>query len=313
MRARTVKPDFFLNEDLAELGPHAMLLFAGLWCAADREGRLEDRPAKLKVQVLPYFDCDTDELLTTLEQAGFIQRYGFDNRKYLQIINFSRHQKPHPKEPESTIPAAPKTARSGAGRTKTRSGSDPVAAGSDPHQIQPDLGVQAKEGIEGKEDPDRKRSDLDPENDRLLDRFDHFWKTYPRHCAKEDARRAWLKLRPSADLLVQIIEAVTKRRTEGDWAGKDLDKLPYPATYLNGKRWNDEFVPASGNLFANAPPRPRYSRGMDNLASEFEAARNGVHRDNPAFDLGQRQLVQTTDGPADDPDLAPNPRRAAAG
>ena len=60
-RTRNIKPGFFRNEDLAELGAYAMLLYAGLWTIADREGRLEDRPKRIKVDVLPYFDQPVDE------------------------------------------------------------------------------------------------------------------------------------------------------------------------------------------------------------------------------------------------------------
>lgn len=100
-----MKPSFFQNEDLAACGPLAMLLFEGLWCHADRDGRLEDRPARLKIQVLPYFDADCNALLDALKNAGFIERYEVDGRKYIQVLNFVKHQNPHVKESASTIPA----------------------------------------------------------------------------------------------------------------------------------------------------------------------------------------------------------------
>ena len=59
-RSRNIKPGFFLNDDLAECEPLARLLFAGLWCIADREGRLEDRPKRIKIEVLPYDNCDVN-------------------------------------------------------------------------------------------------------------------------------------------------------------------------------------------------------------------------------------------------------------
>lgn len=107
MRARMIKPAFFLNEELASIGPAGMVLFAGLWCAADRDGRLEDRPVRLKVQILPYLDCDVNALLGQLEEKGFIVRYEVEGLKYLQVVNFFRHQNPHPKEPKSLLPPMP--------------------------------------------------------------------------------------------------------------------------------------------------------------------------------------------------------------
>lgn len=106
-RSRNIKPGFFLNDDLAECDPLARLLFAGLWCIADREGRLEDRPKRIKAEVLPYDNCDAGQLLNQLVKHGFILRYEADGNQYIQITNFSKHQNPHVKEAESIIPPPP--------------------------------------------------------------------------------------------------------------------------------------------------------------------------------------------------------------
>lgn len=108
-RTRNIKPGFFQNEVLAELPPLARLLFSALWCWADRQGRLEDRPTRIKAQMLPYDNCDVDQLLDMLARAKepFIVRYEVDGRKYIQITNFSVHQNPHCNEQESVIPPLP--------------------------------------------------------------------------------------------------------------------------------------------------------------------------------------------------------------
>jgi len=106
-RTRNLKPAFFKNEDLAELPPLARLLFAGLWCWADRDGRLEDRPKRLKAEVLPYDDCDVNSLLTLLADSPgkFIVRYEADGARYITIPQFATHQNPHQAEKPSEIPA----------------------------------------------------------------------------------------------------------------------------------------------------------------------------------------------------------------
>ena len=103
-RIRTIKPQFFLNEDIASFPPLVRLLFTGLWCLADREGRLEDRPVKIKVQLLPYDEIDIDSALSSLHERRFILRYEIKSEKYIQILNFLKHQQPHYKEVESEIP-----------------------------------------------------------------------------------------------------------------------------------------------------------------------------------------------------------------
>jgi hypothetical protein len=106
MRARNIKPGFFKNEDLAETGPYGQILFAGLWGLADREGKLEDRPKRIKAEIFPYYDPNpvVDELLDFLEQRGLILRYSVNGHNYLKIINFLKHQSPHHNEAESKIP-----------------------------------------------------------------------------------------------------------------------------------------------------------------------------------------------------------------
>jgi hypothetical protein len=103
-RARNIKPGFFLNDLLAEIEPLGRLLFAGLWTIADREGRLEDRPKKIKAAVLPYDDCDVDHLLNELSKRDFIIRYEVNGEKYIQIVKWEKHQNPHYKEVKSEIP-----------------------------------------------------------------------------------------------------------------------------------------------------------------------------------------------------------------
>ncbi|MCC5468580.1 hypothetical protein [Pelosinus baikalensis] len=104
-RSRNIKPGFFTNDELAEIEPLGRLLFAGLWTIADREGRLEDRPKKIKIEVLPYDNCDIDSLLQELSNRKFILRYEVNGERYIQILTFIEHQNPHRNEKPSTIPA----------------------------------------------------------------------------------------------------------------------------------------------------------------------------------------------------------------
>lgn len=104
-RARNLKPGFFRNADLAELPVEARLLFAGLWTLADREGRLEDRPKQIKMEIYPADSFDVDALLSELHKASFIKRYQVNGIKYIQVTNFNKHQNPHRDERVSSIPA----------------------------------------------------------------------------------------------------------------------------------------------------------------------------------------------------------------
>lgn len=104
MRLRTIKPGFFKNEDLLALPPLTRLLFAGLWCYCDRDGRCEDRPRRMKLEILPGDECDVDVMLDDLARAGFLVRYTHAGERLLQVTKFSEHQRPHKNEQESALP-----------------------------------------------------------------------------------------------------------------------------------------------------------------------------------------------------------------
>jgi len=109
MRARSLKPGFFKNEILGRADPLIGILYQGLWCSADRDGRLEDRPLRLCAEVFPYRRAVTEkrvqQWLEWLCEQRFIERYEVAGQRYIQILAFGRHQRPHVNEVPSTIPA----------------------------------------------------------------------------------------------------------------------------------------------------------------------------------------------------------------
>lgn len=103
-RARNIKPSFFLNEDIVELPCEARLLFIGMWTLADREGRLENRPKKIKMSLFPADDINVSEQLSSISKYGFIELYNVDGTDVIQIKNFVKHQTPHGLEKDSELP-----------------------------------------------------------------------------------------------------------------------------------------------------------------------------------------------------------------
>lgn len=106
-RQRMLHPKFFTDGELVSLPPLHRLLFAGLWCEADRAGRLVDRAVDLKIRLLPADTADVEAMLADLAKAGLIVRYEVDGRRYLAVKNFATYQHPHVREPQSTIPEPP--------------------------------------------------------------------------------------------------------------------------------------------------------------------------------------------------------------
>jgi len=103
-RARNIKPSFFKNEFLAECDPLARLLFIGLWTLADRDGRLECRPLRIKAELFPYDNCDIVGMLGQLQARGFVVAYEAAGKKILEIPKFGEHQRCHPEERSEGLP-----------------------------------------------------------------------------------------------------------------------------------------------------------------------------------------------------------------
>lgn len=205
-RSRNIKPGFFQNEDLQELDFATRLFFIGLWTEADKEGRLEDRPKKLKNALFPADDVEVEQMLDGLAAYGFISRYERAGKKIIQIVKWAKHQNPHRREAPSTLPAE----------------TDEVAE-------------EEQQAESGPQKADTEAS------------FETFWKLYPRKTAKDNARKAFAKINPNAELLAEIMSSLAKHATCQAWLKDDGQFIPHAATWLNGKRWNDE-VKAAANV-----------------------------------------------------------------
>lgn len=114
-RIRTIKPEFFLSEQVGSVSFAARLLFAGLWTIADREGRLRWQPKRIKAQVFPHDEIElhrlAEELVTAVPEHGngapLVVFYADEGGVYAWIPEFVKHQRPHPKEPASVLPPCP--------------------------------------------------------------------------------------------------------------------------------------------------------------------------------------------------------------
>jgi hypothetical protein len=72
--------------------------------------------------------------------------------------------------------------------------------------------------------------------------FDEFWRAYPRKDDKKAARKAFDKMAPSSEKLAIMLAALRRQAAGEDWKKDGGKFIPYPATWLNGERWDDEGV-----------------------------------------------------------------------
>lgn len=221
-RIRACKPDEGLDEDLQRLSWPARFAWHLLWCHADKAGRLEDRPKKVKAQIMPYDEgVDFDTVLEEYVRGGFIYRYEVEGKRYIQIRSFEKHQRPHHTEPESTIPPMQgcniPSAPHDNGETTVK-------------QPCPDGEAQDLNGL-----GNRKGNGKVERAALALEFAERFWSAYPRRDAKADAEKAFVKARGKVELEPMLAALERQKRT---WT--DAKFVPYAATWLNGERWLDD-------------------------------------------------------------------------
>ena len=67
-----------------------------------------------------------------------------------------------------------------------------------------------------------------------------FWNAYPKKKSKADAEKAFKKLKPDERLLDIMLSTLEEQKRSTDWQRDKGQFIPYPATWLNGRRWEDE-------------------------------------------------------------------------
>lgn len=229
-RARNIKPALFKNEVLGVADPMATLLFEGLWLLADKAGRLEDRPLRIKGELFPYRErIDIEGLLQFLAAEGFITRYTVGAKRYIQVENFDKHQNPHRNEPESVIPSTSE----GCITTDFGGTTSAILGSARADSLIPDSGFLIPDPLNTSTPPALPTS---PNTDL----FPKFWKLYPNKKGKAAAEKAWKKLKVTDDLFTLIAQGLAKQCTSPGWTKDNGQFIPHPATWLNGKRWEDE-------------------------------------------------------------------------
>ena len=249
-RSRNIKPGLFKNEILGDADPIYSLLFVGLWTLADKEGRLENRPKKIKAEIFPYrFDLDLSMALAWLMDESFITEYGIDGKSYFQVNNWHKHQSPHHKEVKSEIPSIEQVEKLNENQR--------LADAQLKHDSSMDHG-QLKESASSPLIPDS--LNLIPDSlipDSLIpevissrgvnytEQFELFWQAYPndRRGNKKRAFVNWKKI-PS-EMYALITDHVKRRVVEAaDWSSpKDRGYIIQAEGFLSGERWEDSWIP----------------------------------------------------------------------
>lgn len=83
--------------------------------------------------------------------------------------------------------------------------------------------------------------------------FDKFWKAYPKRKDKKRAYKVFMKIKPDNELLQQMLDCIEREKQSLDWLKDNGQYIPYPSSWLNGERWNDEDITDTVTIIGNKP------------------------------------------------------------
>lgn len=234
MRIRSIKPEFWRSDDIDALDWETRLVFIGLWSYVDDNGVGIYKMANIVSDLFAHdFYRDPNatlsrvsEALTHLESRSMIDLYKVDDREYIYITNWERHQRVNnPNKPRYPLPTS-ENADPIEDLSRTDSGSR--------EGVPPGAGEQRNRGTgEQRSSKPRERGGYSPD-------FETFWATYPRKEAKRQAWKAWGK----------AIERATPERITAGASRYAADPnrsdqfTKHGSTWLNADGWDDEPLPA---------------------------------------------------------------------
>lgn len=108
-------------------------------------------------------------------------------------------------------------------------------------------------------DAPEKRQSREESDNASPSGFAEFWDAYPKKRNRGDAEKAWKSIKPNSGLLSKILEAVEVAKSRDDWRKDNGQFIPYPASWLRAKGWEDSVSVSS--LPATGYQLPDFMRG----------------------------------------------------
>lgn len=83
--------------------------------------------------------------------------------------------------------------------------------------------------------------------------FEIFYKAYPNKKNVKTARTRWEKMKVTPELFAAIMEGLERAKNSQEWGKDGGAYIPYPATWLNGEGWKNEYKPLRQAAAPKAP------------------------------------------------------------
>jgi len=239
MRIRCTKPEFWRSERIASVSWEARLVLKGLESYVDDNGVGKDDVALIVGDVFPRDMLASPRetvarvtvALNELFNSGLIHRYEAEGSNLLYISwweqtqRIDRPSKGRFRRPDGTLDYGASEIREGLARV-TRA----LATGT---------GEQRNRGtvINTCASTDAERDNEPPTPTPIDTEFEQWYANYPRKRGRGQAVKAYRAARKKTDATTLTERLIAQLPT---LTAKGPEYVPYPATWLNGERWEDQ-------------------------------------------------------------------------
>lgn len=248
MPSRIIKETIIISESLTAISAEAERFFWRLVVKADDFGLYYGDPRILASLCFPQKPPSEQKIrswLNELVREDMVGTYTApeDGKKYLKLLNWGKCQQTRAKSSKYPEPSS----------------FDSICKQANGNQMKAKVPVNGNESENGSE---KRETGTRPTGAKgEPSGFDRFWAAYPRRVGKQDALKAWGQLNPDDALVDQIVAGVERWKTCEQWTKDDGKFICYPATFLRGRRWEEDDRP-------DVPPSPGKPSGPKNYAGD---------------------------------------------
>ena len=220
MPNRIIKDSIRTSKSINTMTDFQFRLWAYLITYVDDYGRGSADPELLKGFVFPrrkgVTEATIEKALQDLANIGSILLYDVDGESYFCFPNWADHQRIQTKKSRFPSPDDGVLKKSTVSHGESPSESNPIQSESNPNpNTNPNPNARETRGAG----------------------FEKFWSAYPRKEGKQKARAAFEKVTVSLDTL---LSAIDEQKKSAQWNKDGEQFIPHAATWLNGKRWEDQ-------------------------------------------------------------------------
>ena len=223
MPNRILKESICTSDNIDELTTFQENVFYRLLVCCDDFGRMDARPKILASKLYPLKSIRADQMadaLRALSSAELVTLYEVGGKPFLQMKTWERHQQIRAKRSKYPGPE----------------NSNLISSDINCNQMISDDCICPRNPIQSESEYENPNPNPNT-NSSSAGAFEEFWAAYPRKVGKSDAQKAFAKVKVPVQVL---IEAINKQKTTEQWCKDGGKYIPYPATWLNGGRWQDE-------------------------------------------------------------------------